>query len=147
MIYSPETYYFDTKDFPFDKAFLSTAQTVATWCASYKVRLVAPKSGVKAKERTGIFTDDQIKNAETVAELYDWIRENSGTGEVFFFSMRSGQEQAQNEVATFDHHDDTCCWALNITEEQFKILQANWKEAGLPEDLFYSVKEWENRLR
>lgn len=69
----------------------------------------------------------------------------------------------------FEHHEDTCCWSLDLTEEEFKELQKQWKLNDLPQDLFYpedkgmtirkpgiwgklgfwemySAKEWEEKM-
>lgn len=46
------------------------------------------------------------------------------------------QAPAKGEVCLFDHHDDSCCWVLNITLEQYQTLQRVWSLHSLPTDLF-----------
>jgi hypothetical protein len=42
----------------------------------------------------------------------------------------------QNRVYKFDHHDDTACWALNLSDEENIALNEAFTRAGLPTDLF-----------
>jgi len=44
----------------------------------------------------------------------------------------------QQRIYKFDHHDDTCCWALNLDDDEYAILRKTFGENGLLEDVFHS---------
>lgn len=56
--------------------------------------------------------------------------------EQLFCLFLHNKKPEPEEGCMFDHHDDSCCWVLNVTSEQYRILQKAWTKAGLPEDLF-----------
>jgi hypothetical protein len=72
-----------------------------------------------------------------IADLVGWLFENSIIDDLFCLFLDSEPTPKPGKVAKFDHHDDTCCWVLNLTETEFAHLQAVWRANGLPEDLFY----------
>lgn len=136
MLYLPELYYFYQKEFPSEKAVAVTAKTVAVWCTEYKAELLAPRKGVHEKKREGVLPSDERARRQLIGELTDWIFHNSIVSNLFaLFLYRT--EVEKKSVATFDHHDDTCCWALHCTPQEFLTLQSAWRNAGLPDDLFY----------
>ncbi|MCC2631618.1 MAG: hypothetical protein K0S20_317 [Patescibacteria group bacterium] len=134
MIYAPELYYFfDTPGFPLMQAVKVTVKSVASFCDRYEARLLAPKPGTTEVEQSGNLprsTDD----------LIDWFELNSDSNDLFSLFMWSA-DQKESDIAKFDHHDDTCCWALNLSEDEFKIVQKAWRENGLPEDLFFPADQ------
>lgn len=141
MIYLAELHYLqDHEHFPFQKAVTVTAVTVAQWCTHYYARLIAPavKSPDLVTEKQGrLPTDPQDKRA-FVADCVRWLIDHSLVPDLFCLLLDSDAVPRSGRVAKFDHHDDTCCWVLNLSEHEFIALQSAWKANGLPEDLFYS---------
>ncbi|MFQ5857772.1 MAG: hypothetical protein ACE5LU_19375 [Anaerolineae bacterium] len=138
MIYQPELYYFwEQEGFPFRKAVSVTAQTVAIWCNHYHAKLIAPSKSATVREQKGELPEDVEEKGAIVEELVNWILEDSVTADLFTLFLDSGRVPQEGRVAKFDHHDDTCCWVLNLTEQEFKQLRMSWEANGLPTDLFY----------
>ena len=137
MFYFPELYYFfDQKDFPLQKAVFVTAKEIAKYCTYYKAKLIVPQKGIKEKERQGLLPVEE--KDKFIEELMEWMFSNSLNLGLFTLTLDNLEiGKAKEEVAKFDHHDDTCCWVLNLSEDEFFKLQNVWKENGLPEDLFY----------
>ena len=139
MIYLPELYYFfDQSDFPLGKAVLVTAKKVGEWCTHYQAKLISPIKGIKESERQGKLPSPIQEKQKFIDDLFNWIISNSETSDLFalfFDDLEIGQ--SKDRPAKFDHHDDTCCWVMNLTEQQFQELKTIWKDNGLPEDLFY----------
>ncbi len=139
MIYVAELYYLqDQRDFPFQKAVLVTAQTVAQWCAHYRAKLIAPAKTVQGPaEKQGLLPIQPLERALLVEQIVQWIFANSLTDDLFYLLLDDQPISAPNGAAKFDHPDDTCCWFLNLNEDEFDALQAAWRENGLPANLFY----------
>ncbi len=137
MIYSPELqYFFDTADFPFWKVFLVTAEHLSEYAGAYDVHLF-DRADVDNPKIAGTLPDDPADRRAKIIGLAQWARDTVKNDGVFaFFLYRAGKDD-QKEPALFDHHDDTCCWVLNLREAEFKSLQKAWRKAGLPVDLFY----------
>jgi len=89
-------------------------------------------------ERSGRLPEDLEERDRFVAELVDWLFEDSAIEELFCLMLDDEPlpSQGKAKTAKFDHHDDTCCWALNLSEEEFAQVQSSWVEHNLPEDLF-----------
>jgi len=138
--YLPELHYFwDTKDFSkenFHRAVEVVAITLAGFSDYYSAKLLAPKKGVQETKREGKLP---AKKDIFVKELLKWIYENSQLEDIFqlFLGDEEMVTSLDNYRPKFEHHDDTCCWFLNLTEKEFKQLQKNLKKNNLPEDLFY----------
>lgn len=143
MIYTAELFYWqDRQSFPFQKAFLVTARTVAQWCTHYHAKLLAPARNYQgAIEKRGILPNESTEKTSFVTDLVQWIFANSEIDELFYLLLDNQPVQQANRVAKFDHHDDTCCWVLNLTEIEYAILQHSWSENGLPINLFYPQQE------
>ncbi len=142
-LYVAELYYLqDHKDtFPYREAVRVTAVAVSRWCTHYHAKLLAPLSNdVQPQERTGRLPEDPAARERFVADLVDWIFANSLVGDLFALFLDDRPIPRREQRPKFDHHDDTCCWALNLSEEEFATLQAVWREHGLPEDLFYPAE-------
>jgi 16S rRNA C967 or C1407 C5-methylase (RsmB/RsmF family) len=139
MIYQAEPYYFsDTKDFPVEKAFKVTAKAIAKLCNGYRAELIAPKKGVKEKKMAGFLPESQAEKEKLLDKIFEWKNAKSDFADLFaLFLYNDYPELASNQVAKFDHHDNACCCAVNLSEEEFKQLQKVWAENDLPEDLFY----------
>ncbi len=142
MRYLAELFYFqDQRDFPFRKSVLVTATTVAQWCTHFYARIIAPRSRIIPTEKKGLLPADLQEREIFVAQLVDWLFENSISDELFCLLLDDKPVPRSGGVAKFDHHDDTCCWVLNLTEEEFAECQAKWQANGLPKDLFYPEHE------
>lgn len=135
--YFPELYYFfDQKDFDRKKAILITAQHVAQYCHSFEAKiLMTVDTNAQEKERAGALPANLQEKKDFVAELCEWIWKFSACEELFFlFFFQNTENRTQ---LRFDHHDDTCCWNLQLTPQEFAGLQESWRHAGLPEDIFF----------
>jgi hypothetical protein len=144
MRYLAELYYWqDQKGFPFRQAMTVTAVTVARWSAYFYARLLAPKQG-KGQERSGALAADERERESFVRELLEWIFAHSSTDEVFCLLLDDEPVPGETRAVKFGHYDDTCCWELNLSEDEFLQLQKRWVEHGLPGDLFYpeSAGRW-----
>jgi len=138
MHYLAELYYLqDTKDFPFRQAVMVTAATVAQWSTHFYAKLLAPKSKQGVQERSGALPRGAQDRESFVMDVVEWLFENSVIDDLFCLFLDSEPVPNPARVAKFDHHDDTCCWVLNLSEEEFAWLQSSWVNHGLPKDLFY----------
>ena len=141
--YSAELYYFqDQKDFPFSKGVLVTAETVGSWCSFYQARLLSPKKGVQERLREGQLPADKLEKQKFIAGLFEWIQNNSLVPDLFALFLDSEPIKDPTGFKNpycpkFCHHDDTCCWDISLTEQEFSQLKLAWKTNNLPEDLFY----------
>ena len=140
MRYDPELYYFyDQRGLPFEKAVLVTAMKVGEWCTHYKAKLICPAKGAKKSERQGSLPSEAQEKLTFIDDLVRWLLSNSRPQDLFALfldDVEIGQRRG-DEPGKFNHHDDTCCWGLDLTEQQFQELQQAWKQHELPEDLFY----------
>lgn len=140
MCYLPELYYYlqDQSDFPFRKAVLTTAVAVSQWSSCFYAKLITPKSRkFTPAEQSGPLPRNVQEKRTCVAELVSWLFENSTVDELFCLFIDDEPLPQPGRVAKFDHHDDTCCWVLNLSENEFGQLQRIWRTDRLPEDLFY----------
>lgn len=139
-LYVAELHYLqDHKDtFPYREAVRLTAMAVSRWCTYYQARLIMPRSNdIQPQERTGRLPDDLAARERFVGELVDWLFANSLCDDLFALFLDDKPLPRPKPMCKFDHHDDTCCWVLDLSEDEFAALQAIWREHGLPEDLFY----------
>jgi hypothetical protein len=147
MIYTSEPVYFTRRLYPphlvpLERAVLVTAETIARWCVRFEAGLIIPKlKGQTEKDRSGKLPDNLEEREAFIEELCQWLFEHSLTPDLFKFFLYSSDSIAIGEIAPFDHHDDTCCWALNLTPLQFTELQNAWEQASLPRDLFYETSK------
>ncbi|MBI2591036.1 MAG: hypothetical protein HYW33_04200 [Candidatus Blackburnbacteria bacterium] len=146
MIYLPELYYFfDTKNFPLRKAVKVTSGAVSLWCDYYRAELINTKKVLGKKLRVGELPKRKGEKIKLVSQVTDWIFKLSDCDELFTLLLNdkplNNVGKQKQKPAKFDHHDDTCCWILNLTEKEFKQLQQIWKDNNLPEDLFYQEEE------
>ena len=139
MIYSAELYYLqDQKDFPYQEAVRVTARAISRWSSYFYARLIAQESKqVREVERSGALSGNAQDKETFVAETVNWLFENSMSDELFCLFLDDEPAPKSGKIAKFDHHDDTCCWVLNLSESEFADLQAMWIANGLPEDLFF----------
>ena len=145
MIYQPEEYYFRKRSFPFKKAMLVTTQTLAQQCRYYKATLLAPKKGVREKERRGELLMTKKEKEAFIAGLFRWIFRNSYVPDLFTLYLNSEpitmQKKSTNQLK-YNHHDDTCCWTLNLSTKEFTALKKALKKNKLPDDLFFPLNKW-----
>jgi len=132
--YLPEEYYFTDSIFlkNFEKAIIVTSSTVGTYCNYYRMELITPKKGVKEKKKEGKLP--AMGKKDFVRKLVKEIFRKSDFKDVFALFLNDKPISHNNK---FEHHDETCCWALNLTENEFKDLQTQLKKNKLPADLFY----------
>lgn len=142
MLYLQEDYYFnDQKIFPFRKAVLVTAQTVGAWCGFYRAVLLVPKKGIKEKMRQGALPQEKSEKDRFIADLTDWIFENSlfeGTFSLQLDTAPIGRKS--RDPKKFDNPDGHCCWTLDLTPDEFARVRDTWRANGLPDDLFKMKK-------
>ena len=134
MIYLSEIEYLRNRNFPFKKAVRVTAKAVTKWCKIYSAGIIACKQGVSKDEIRGKLPNNKIEKEKIVDTTINWIFKNSCVRDLFALFL---YKDASMKHSKFDHHDDTCCWILNLTKEEFKQLQKEWKSNNLPADLFY----------
>lgn len=158
MLYLPELYYLqDQKDFPLQKAIEITVITVSQWCRFYEARLIAPISkGTIPFQKSGALPEVTSEREMFVRALVEWLFTHSNPPDLFTLLLNDQPIDAKGGVAKFDHHDDTCCWVLNVTESEYAQLRLAWQINDLPEDLFYpdgkqiclpyAGKSWKARL-
>lgn len=133
MIYNFETYYSNKIDFI--NAVKIVASHTAKFCEFYEAGIIASKKKYKGiRNRSGQLPVDN--KDEFLSEIIDWIIENSEFNDLFKLFLYNNPI-SPTEPRIFDHHDDTCCWVLNLTEDQFIELQKVLSSNNLPEDLFY----------
>lgn len=139
MLYLPELYYLqDQPDFPLSRAIEITAVTVSCWCVWYEARLIAPASkSIAPIQKSGLLPTELQARQEFVGELVAWVIASSNPPELFTLLLDDQALPKQDRVARFDHPDDTDCWVLNVSPEEFAELQHAWQAHGLPTDLFY----------
>lgn len=125
----------------FKDAIIVTVLTMSRWYPRYEAELLMPIASAKNdRRREGTFSDDPRARAAEVQTLCAWIFDNSFGTDLFALFLRDKKNNAEDGIAPFDHHDDTCCWALDVSPEQFAELQSAWEAALLPKDLFYDAK-------
>lgn len=140
MIYQPELYYFYDGNSPKQaflmQAVLVTAETIGSFSENYKTRLISPKGKIESKERSGSLLGQSEEKILQTKTIVNWIFNESMLPDTFYLII-GYDPRDKEEIAKFDHHDDTDCWALNLTKEEFEKLQEAWEKSGLPTDLFY----------
>lgn len=158
MRYLPELFYLqDQKDFPLQKAVEVTAVTVSHWCRFYEARLIVPVSKESIPlQKSGALPDGMPEREAFIHALVDWLFAHSNPPELFTLRLADDPLSSKDGVAKFDHPDDTCCWTLDLSAEQFTELQLAWQAQALPTDLFYPEgqqicvpyrgKSWKARL-
>ncbi|MEN9203516.1 MAG: hypothetical protein Q6K80_11695 [Thermostichus sp. DG_1_6_bins_120] len=142
-MYVAELFYLqEQQGFPFQKAVQVTAGVVARSCSHFQARLVTPLRGdIVPIERQGLLPTHPWEKEALVTELVNWIFTNSTVDELFYLLLDDAPIPQANKVAKFDHHDDTYCWFLNLSETEFAILQDAWRQNDLPTNLFYPEQE------
>lgn len=143
MIYLPELFYLqDEKDFPFQKAVTVTAAAVSRWSSFYHAQLISPAvKQIDPREKSGPLPAGALARETFVRDLVGWLFEYSMVEGLFCLFLDDEIVPKTGSAAKFDHHDDTCCWVLNLTEKEFVELQSVWRANGLPDDLFYPQQE------
>lgn len=138
MVYLPENYYLvDDKGFDVEKAVTVTAQAVGQWCSHYRAQLIMPKDKKAERERVGTLPNDAENKRAFIGELARWLFANSVADTFALFLDPKPVGEHREAACKFDHHDDQCCWYLDLTDAEFSELQNVLRENGLPDDLFY----------
>lgn len=144
MRYLPELYYFfDERDFPLEKAVLTTALEVSKYSKYYKAKLITPIKGLEEIEKVGILPEDEQERMKFVSEIIEWIFRSSSDKSLFTlllsnFDLRLDKSFMNGDDYKFGHFDDTCCWILNLEQIEFDKLKEAWTKNNLPTDLFYA---------
>ena len=89
-------------------------------------------------KKEGKLPSDKKEKDIFIQNIIEWIFDKSDLEDMFLLFL--GGKSVLTDKSTsvkFDHHDDTCCWVLNLTEKEFRQLKNNLKKNNLPEDLFY----------
>ncbi len=143
MIYAAELFYLqDQQDVPFQRAVLVTAKTVAQWCTHFQAKLLSHSKAYKGlTEKQGVLPAEPLEKQVFVTELIQWIFAYSEVQDLFFLLLDNEPMPRIGRVAKFDHHDDTCCWFLNLDLKEFTVLQEVWGRNNLPLNLFYPQEE------
>lgn len=181
MIYILERYYVDKKIVPLKDAIIATAQIVGAFSNYYYFELLCPKKDVKLICKSEKLPLDSEKRKIFIQKLVKWIFENSVCYDLFTLflddkvikrkptkfikflgfipvSISQDMEKRNHGLYKFDHHDDTCCWALDLNQNEFQKLKKQLIQYKLPADLFYpsdkiicktfrsySPKEWKEK--
>jgi hypothetical protein len=160
MNYVLERYYIDKKIVSLREVIITTTQMVATFSDYYYAELLSPKKGVEQIYKSGKLPTNFKEKEEFIQELVEWIFENSICFDLFslfldnkpikrkpmkqikflgFIPVGVSQDaDKDNGLRKFDHRDDTYCWTLNISQNEFQELKNRLSQHKLPEDLFYS---------
>lgn len=120
------------------KAVLISSIVISRWCTYYQTSVWTTKK-IKAKYNKGNLPKSKKEKEIFIKELVNYIFNNSemeGLFALFLDPRPIDKVRKMGQVAKFDHHDDTCCWALNLTDKEFKILQNAFHKNGLPKNLF-----------
>ena len=141
MIYTTELYYWQDPEFSFEKALRVTVEAITPFAKSYEATLIAPEDRKASKERHGLLPEDAVQKQNAMREVLDWIISASSQRDLFSLFISSEEATSHEKINLFDHHDDTCCWALNLSKMQFIALQEMWKQHDLPTDLFFPEDE------
>jgi len=140
MIYNLEAYYINDSNLSEARIELEVARIVSRWAKGYSARLIAPKKGVHLTVQEDSLPGDLKKKETVIADIVRWIHNNSVTNNVFKLILHKDYPPpSKREVALFDHHDTSSDWVLNISEDQFGVLQDELVKTGLPADLFYDA--------
>ncbi len=139
MIYQPDLFYFfDTRNFPAERAFCVTARAVSKYSYDYSAKLLAPKRGMKDRIRQGVMPQNDHEREKLIDDIYSWIAESSYDAGLYSLFLYDKQRNTDPEKCQkFDHHDDTCCCGLNLSDTEFAEVRAAWVQNDLPLDLFY----------
>ena len=119
--YSPELYYFfDSKEFKeknYKKSIFVIAKTVGQWCDYYSAKLLSPHKEVTDTKKEGKLPSDKKEKDIFIQNIIEWIFDKSDLEDMFLLFL--GGKSVLTDKSTsvkFDHHDDTCCWVLNLTD-------------------------------
>ena len=133
MIYTFDIYYrgkIDSK-----KLVMTVAKYFSNFCSNYEAGLIIPiNKSADNNDRKGKLPE-QDKD-EFITDLVNWILDNSLDKDLFKLFLYN-EQRTKETICPFDHHDDDCCWALNLSTDEFSKLQEKLTKNGLPIDVFY----------
>jgi len=139
MRYALEHCYWRGKDcFDVERIIRSAVLGVLDSCDYYYAEIMVPMKGVEETVRKGTLPEQGEARRVFAKELFDWVFKNSVVLEIFtlYLDERPIAPGSSGEII-FSHDDDTCCWALHLTDTQYSVLLAQLEHDGLPVDLFY----------
>lgn len=141
MFFEKERDHFDNQPYPefWQKAIEETAVAVSQFCAYYRFDLHFPKKGVQKLQQAGELPADPAERAAFVRKLVTSLIEQSEAVDLWDLFLDPQPIDKRHGQTCFYY--STCTWDLDLEPEQFRVVQAAWKKAGLPEDLFYWSEE------
>jgi hypothetical protein len=116
---------------------LVTAVTVSRWCTHFAAALLAPATPGLAPPRRGPLPADPEAKAAFVATQVRWLYENSSCDTLFRLILDDSPVPPRGRIAKFSHYDTTHACLLDLTRQEFSVLQSAWRAHRLPHDLFY----------
>ena len=138
MPYVANMKYFPEGETEFLKKILPVViETIGQFCRYYSVGVWTQKK-IRPKFTRGAFPDDQKEKREMLHAVSEYITDNLES-ELFTLFMDSEKLSGwgrRKQGRKFDHHDDTDCWVLFLTEEEFRTLRSAFHLHGSPEDIF-----------
>lgn len=136
MIYLPERYYFKQSDFPLLKSLTVIAKALVPLCTYYVATLKVPKKGQKDLEKKGRLSDSNKE--KFIENTIIWLSENTDTTfpNLFNLDLSEYEEISGEKVPKFTFHGIDS-FAVNISEEEFDLVQEKLIENNLPEDVLY----------
>ena len=137
--YITDSYYFSKKTSligDFRKLISVSAKSVGNNCNYYHAELLSPIRGAKETKKSGSLPKNKKEKSQFIENIVNWIFDNSKSDELFVLFLDDSPID-RKKCSKFCHHDDTCCWDLNLTEKEFKSLRNDLKSNNLPTDIFY----------
>ena len=102
----------------------------------YDAKIICPKNNNDELSKSGIINDDIEEFAQNILK---WIFDNSIIEQLFYLNVY--RKEKSNKRIIFEHDDDTCCWFLDLSEDEFTIFKSNLHKLEFPIDLFYKESE------
>lgn len=129
-------------------AFEVAVTTVGQFCCYYYADPAggAPRRIAAREIRSRGLSHRVSARKKELREIGEWLRSVVRTRECFTLVMDDEDtiKAHQKPIVKgerprpliFSHPDDTCCWTLSLTDDQYDALRVALREHGLPEDLF-----------
>ena len=102
----------------------------------YDAKIICPKNNRDELSKSGIINNDIEAFTQNILK---WIFDNSIIEQLFYLLIY--RNESSNKRIIFEHDDDTCCWFLDLSEEEFANFKSNLHKLKFPIDLFYNKSE------
>lgn len=132
-------YFLDTaylEDYKFPDIIKVTLLALIKEKDEYEGRIICPKNKNIELIKSGVINDDIEAFTQNILK---WIFDSSIIEELFYLCIF--REGKLNKRTIFKHDDDTCCWFLDLSENEYTKFCANLKNLNYPIDLFYKKSE------